>query len=287
MALKDLLVCVDQADSSLARMQLALDLATRHGSRLTALFVRERSRSQLDARKAAELGLVTADGLRNLDEQIEGAIRHAAERLGSALAASAQSSTVEAEFRVIDGSASRVVPQQARYADLCILGPDQSDGPASAEYTFSEHLLFLSGRPVLFVPDNASFTTLGRHVAVAWNSSRPAARSLNDAMPLLERAERITVLMVNPLLLPEWHTDPGGERISRHLARHGTVSEIVRIDNIAHNAIADTLQGEAQSRGADLIVAGAFGHPRLWEKFLGGVTHDLLARIRLPLFMSY
>jgi nucleotide-binding universal stress UspA family protein len=39
--------------------------------------------------------------------------------------------------------------------------------------------------------------------------------------------------------------------------------------------------------GADLIVAGAFGHPRLWEKMLGGVTHDLLARMRLPIFMSH
>jgi nucleotide-binding universal stress UspA family protein len=59
----------------------------------------------------------------------------------------------------------------------------------------------------------------------------------------------------------------------------------LRIENVHHNAIADRLQANAM--GADLIVAGAFGHPRLWEKMLGGVTHDLLARMRLPIFMSY
>lgn len=52
-------------------------------------------------------------------------------------------------------------------------------------------------------------------------------------------------------------------------------------------AIADQLQSEAQARGADLIVAGAFGHPRLWEKMLGGVTNDLIGSMRLPIFMSH
>ena len=81
---------------------------------------------------------------------------------------------------------------------------------------------------------------------MAWNSSRPAARSLNDADV-----------------------------------------EAVRIEDVPRGAIADQLQSEAQTLGADLIVAGAFGHPRLWEKMLGGVTNDLIASMRLPVFMSH
>ena len=53
------------------------------------------------------------------------------------------------------------------------------------------------------------------------------------------------------------------------------------------SAIADRLQTEAIELGADLIVAGAFGHPRLWEKMLGGVTRDLMVRMSLPVFMSH
>ena len=87
MALKDLLVYVDQTENSLVRLRLAADLAIRHGSRLTALYVREWSRAQLDARKAAELGLVSAAGLHNLDQRTEASIDAVADRLRSTLAA--------------------------------------------------------------------------------------------------------------------------------------------------------------------------------------------------------
>jgi nucleotide-binding universal stress UspA family protein len=287
MALKDLLVYVDQTDSSLVRLRLAVDLAKRHGSRLTALYVKEWTRAQLDWRKAAEFGLVSAEGLRNLDRDIDASMREAADRLRSLLQGLAREHGVESELRAVDGVAATVVPQYARYADLCILGRDQPDGPASINYTFSEHLLFLTGRPVVFVPAVPSLQTLGRNVVVAWNSSRPAARSVNDAMPIIERAERTTVVMINPSGFIDGHHAPPGEHMVEHLKRHGAPANALRVENVPHGSIADRLLGEAHAIGADLIVAGAFGHPRLWEKMLGGVTYDLLARMDLPVFMSH
>jgi nucleotide-binding universal stress UspA family protein len=287
MALKDILVHVDHHDSSLVRLRLAADLAVRHGARLTALHVREKSPAQLDLRKAAELGLVSAQGLDELDRRIETSISAVAERLRSSLATLTRDCGVAAQLRSIDGETSTAVPQYARYADLCIVGHDRSDAPASTSYTFSEQLLFVTGRPVLFVPTAGRFETLGRHIAVAWNSSRPAARSLNDALPLLERAERTTVLMVNPSSFIGAHHAPPGEQLIEHLQRHGAFAEPAQFDHVPSDTIADKLQREARLLGADLLVAGAFGHPRLWEKLLGGVTHDLLARMSLPVFMSY
>ena len=287
MALKDLLVYVDQTENSLVRLRLAADLAIRHGSRLTALYVKEWSRTQLDRRKAAELGLVSAAGMRNLDQRTEASIDAVAGRLRSTLEALTRDHGVQAELRCIDGVASTVVPQYARYADLCILGRDEPEGPASINYTFSEQLLFVTGRPVLFIPPEGSFATLGRHIAVAWNSSRPAARSLNDALPLIERAERTTVLMVNPSGFIDGRDAPPGEQMVEHLRRHGAAADGIRIETVPHGSIADKLQAEAHALGADMIVAGAFGHPRLWEKMLGGVTHDLIARMTLPIFMSH
>ncbi len=287
MSLRDIIVCIDQTEHSIVRMRLAVDLAARHGSRLTALFPREWNREQLDRRKAAELGLVSAAATHRLDNRIEASIDATAERWRSALSELTRDHDVRADFVAIGGPAAVAVPQYARYADLCILARDQPEGPPSINYTFSEQLLFVTGRPVLFVPSDESFDTLGRHVVVAWNSSRPAARSLNDALPIIERADRTSVVMIDPSDFIDTHEGPPGEQLAEHLIRHGATVDIKRIEDIAHGAIADRLQAEARALGADLIVAGAFGHPRLWEKILGGVTHDLIARMRLPIFMSH
>ncbi len=175
--LKDLVVYVDQTEDSLQRLRLAADLAVRHDSYLTVLYAREWSRAQLDRRKAAELGLVSARGLSKLDNEIEAAITAAAGKMRAILDDRALAS-LRSELLGVDGVATTVVPQYVRYADLCILGRDVPDGPASIGYTFSEQLLFVTGRPVVFVPGDRAFRSLGRHIAVAWNSSRPAARSL-------------------------------------------------------------------------------------------------------------
>jgi nucleotide-binding universal stress UspA family protein len=225
--------------------------------------------------------------MRDLERSIEASLQAAAERLRTALESLARERGVSAELRCVDGVASAIVPQHARYADLCILGRDQPEGPASVEYTFAEHLLFVTGRPVLFVPAVEPLTSLGRRIMLAWNSSRPAARSLNDALPLIERAEHTTIVMINASGFIDRHGAPPGEHMVEHLQRHGAVADAIRIENVPHGSIADRLQAEAQALGADLIVAGAFGHPRLWEKMLGGVTYDLLARMNLPIFMSH
>jgi nucleotide-binding universal stress UspA family protein len=287
MALKDLLIYVDATAESLLRLRLAVDLAARHESHLTALFLREWSRAQSDRHKTAELGLVSAQAMRDLEQNIEASMQAAANRLRTALEELSRARGVAADLRCVEGIASAVVPQHARYADLCILGRDQPEGPASIEYTFAEHLLFVTGRPVLFVPAVETLATLGRRILLAWNSSRPAARSLNDALPLIERAERTTVLMINPSGFIDGRGAPPGEQMVDHLRRHGAVADAVRIEDVALGAIADRLQAEASARGADLIIAGAFGHPRLWEKMLGGVTYDLLTRMSLPIFMSH
>lgn len=287
MALKDLLVYVDQTDGSLLRLQLAADMAIRHGSHLTALYVRQWSGQQLDLRKAGELGLVSASGLHSLDQRIEAQIDAAADRQRSLLAALARERGLRADLLAVEGVAAEAVPQYARYADLCILGGDEGGEPPAVNYSFSEQLLFVTGRPVLFIPQQASVNTLGRHIALAWNSSRPAARSLNDAMPLIELAERTSIIMVNPSGFIDGHAGPPGEQMIEHLKRHGAAANALRLENVPHHEIADRLQSEALALGADMLVAGAFGHPRLWEKMLGGVTNDLMARMRLPVFMSH
>jgi nucleotide-binding universal stress UspA family protein len=122
---------------------------------------------------------------------------------------------------------------------------------------------------------------------VAWNSSRPSTRAVNDALPLIERPERVTVLAVNPTEFAERYGALPPEQMVEHLRRHGATVEGVWLRDIPTASIADAVRHEARKHGADMIVAGAFGHPKLWEKLMGGVTRELLTRMTLPVLMSY
>ena len=287
MALKDLLVYVDPTEESLARTRLAADLASRHGSRLTALYAREWSDEQRHESSVAEMGLVTAKQMNTLHRRIEASIDETMEPVRSALDALGRQYGLTTEWRSVAGSPSVVAPQHARYADLCIVGHGAKTDPNPDQYSFSETLLFRTGRPVLFTPSARPFETLGRRIVVAWNSSRPASRSVSDALPLIERAEQTTVVTVDSADFIGKHGGLPAERIVEHLKRHGASTDLIQLENVPAWAIADQLQNSAVELGADLLVTGAFGHPRLWEKILGGVTRGLLDRMRLPIFMSY
>jgi nucleotide-binding universal stress UspA family protein len=286
-ALKDLLVHVDQSERAAERLRLAADLARRHESRLTAIFVRELNPAQVHDQSAAELGLGTAHAINRTNRRIGKSIDDTAARLQSVLDELGREHGLEVEWRCLDGIGSTLVPQHARFADLCILSQDVSVAATATGYAFSEQPLFVSGRPVVFVPAHGSFGTLGRRILVAWNSSRASTRAINDALPLIERAEQVTVLAVNPEEFAARYGAPPPEQIVQHLRRHGASVQGIWLNNVPAGSITDAVQAEARKVGADLIVVGAFGHPRLWEKLMGGVTRDLLARMQLPVLMSY
>jgi nucleotide-binding universal stress UspA family protein len=287
MALKDLLVYVDQTEGARFRLRLAADLARRHDSRLAALFVRELSQTQLDLRKKAELGLASGEHLDRLYRGIESSISEAADHLHAMCKALAREHHIEIEWRDVDGTALTVLPEHARYADLCVLGPTEADDGAAVGYKFSEQLLFVTGRPLVFVPSSGSFETLGRHIVVGWNASRPATRAVSDALSLIERAERTTVITVDSADFVDRDGAPAADQLVVHLRRHSAAVDAVKLKDVPAGSIAAALQAEAEALGADLIVTGAYGHPKIWERLVGGVTRDLLDRMSLPILMSH
>jgi nucleotide-binding universal stress UspA family protein len=287
MKLADLLVYVDQTDGAAARLHLASDLARRHGCRLIALFVRECTPAQLRRRGIAELGLVSSRQIAGLDQDIQASIAGAEERLKSLLDVLQQEGGFQAEWRAVDGSASNVVSQHARCVDLCIVGYDHPGDEHSVANTFTEKLLFVTGRPVLFIPSGVALDTLGRRIVAAWNTSPAATRALNDALPLIERAEKTTILTVNLEKFIAEHGALPVEQMTSHLKRHDLSVDVVQLQNVESDAIADTLQAKACALRADLLVVGAFGPPKFWQDIVGGVTRDLLSRMRLPILMSH
>jgi nucleotide-binding universal stress UspA family protein len=286
-ALRDILVHLDQSERASVRLRLAVDLAARHGSRLTALYTPELTPGQMASLRAAELGLASAEAMAKFNQSVHTGTSERRLQLQAALTKLCGGSHLDFEWQEVDGLASIILPQHARLADLCIVGQDGGISSESIGYEFSEQLLFVTGRPVLLVPAAGTFNTLGRHIVVAWNASRAAARALHDALPMIEHAETVTVLAADGAHVPG---RPGAlpvEAIIKHLRRHSASAELVHIHVAPDHSIAAALLAEAHRLSADLLVSGAFGHPRLWEKLLGGVTQDLLRHMNLPVMMSH
>jgi nucleotide-binding universal stress UspA family protein len=151
---------------------------------------------------------------------------------------------------------------------------------------FERGLPLATGRPVLVVPYAFERRPAGRHVMIAWNASREAARAVNDALPLLRRASHVHVVALSPVRSATAHGEEPGADIALYLARHGVKVTVSR-DDAPEVDTGNLLLSRAFDLSADLIVMGAWGHSRLREFVLGGVTRTLLESMTVPVLMSH
>jgi nucleotide-binding universal stress UspA family protein len=198
----------------------------------------------------------------------------------------ARRAVVSAQSRMLDvsvASAPDVFAKVARRFDLAIIGQAEPEAP-SLERLIVEAALFDSGRPVVIVPYvQRSSLTLDR-VMVCWDGSRSAARAVADAMPLLVRAKATEVVTVASE--PAKSDEIPGADIGHHLARHGVKVEIDSIVTVETD-VASTILSHAADISADFLVMGGYGHSRLREFVLGGVTRGILSSMTLPTLMSH
>lgn len=173
--------------------------------------------------------------------------------------------------------------EHARYADLIVLGVGRNSRDAEAKLFAG--LLMAGGRPLILVPPEAEAREPG-HVVIAWKPTREAARALHDAMPLLERARSIDLLMVGGDYKFGPRNDPANVRVLEHLARHGLDVNLV-CRNDVEASTGDTILAHARESGADLIVAGGYSHARAVEVVFGGVTRTLLEHAFVPVLFSH
>lgn len=281
MSLKDLLVHLDGTPQSAARLDLAVDLARRHEAHLTALYVVDIGLPLIamgDASGGAAIAGVI-DDMRNASlaegSRIEASFR---ERL--------RREALPGEWRQAEGMLGELIALNARYADLVILGQENPETSVPGSVGLPGDVLFGCGRPVLVVPYAGSFTSVGQRVLIGWNASRELARAVNDALPLIAKAASATVLAANPKVATDRHGEEPGADIALHLARHGvTVTVEHRVAPDVPDA--DLILNQAADMSADLLVIGAYGHSRLREFVLGGVTRTILKQMTVPVLMSH
>jgi len=207
--------------------------------------------------------------------------RAAAERF----AASAKAAAVSAETHVLDatiGGAATLFGSLARRFDLVVTGQAQREHGAS-EQLLIEAALFESGRPLLLVPYIQRGGVKLDRVIVGWDGSRTAARALADAIPFLERAKAVDVVVVAEERKQE---EIAGASIIQHLARHGIHAAAKHMPR-GDISIENVILSYAADAGADFLVMGGYGHSRLREFILGGVTRGILASMTLPVLMSH
>jgi nucleotide-binding universal stress UspA family protein len=178
--------------------------------------------------------------------------------------------------------AAESVSASARLHDLTLVLQPQHDRD-TFDNTIPLEILFQSGGPVLFVPHAHKGSIEPKRIGIAWDGSRLAARAVRDAAPFLARAHAVTIICINEEQVP---ANASATALAAHLARHGLAPHIERAS--ADRAdIHPTILSIAADTGTDLIVMGAYGHSRLRERILGGVTRAMLESMTLPTLMSH
>ena len=274
MAIRNILFQAFEGPAGKSVEDAAFSLAEIHGATLTALSVFDNTPIP-----SYVIPYVPANVAESYIDESRAAAKVLEERIKTREAATG----IQAEWRYREGDVRAVFTQHAHYTDLLVVAQGTGDDvPIGPALNLAGDLVLTAGRPILVVPWHGVKTPIGKRVLVGWNGSTEATRAINDALPILEKADAVKVITVGE---DEGRHLPGAE-IAQHLARHGVKAEADRAGDNDGPASASLLF-EAKDFGADLLVCGAWGHSRMFETVLGGVTRDLLRSMELPLLLSH
>jgi len=180
----------------------------------------------------------------------------------------------------LNGAGDRFA-RMARRFDLAIVGQPEI---GRMEWNIGETTLFESGRPTIMVPYIQKGPFKIDNVMICWDGSRAAARAVADAIPILGKSARVEIVIITNE--PGKQYDIEGADIGQHLARHGLK---VNVDRLPGGGIdvADALLSYAADSSADFMVMGGYGHSRLREFVLGGVTRSIFQSMTVPVLLSH
>ncbi|MGO4440370.1 universal stress protein [Rhizobium sp. RAF56] len=177
------------------------------------------------------------------------------------------------------------IAEQALYSDLVLVGR-QAVADKDLRRRIIDGALFQTPTPILINPSKTAVSTIVKSVLLAWDSSAEASRAARQALDLLKQAQEVHVTLVDPVALVGVNGEEPGADVATYLARHGVN---VRVDCVSSGGrrITDVLRQHAVDAAADLIVMGAYSHPRWQERLFGGVTRNMIEENVMPLFLSH
>jgi len=280
MTYRSILVHLDAAPRCAVRIDIAVRLASEHGAHLLGLA--PAGLINLPAR-----GVPTLRGEPNGLELAQAHLNERAAALVGEFRRRAQAAGLAShEGRVDVDDSARSLVQHARVHDLVVLGQTDRAAPAAGLETDIPEQVFLSaGTPTLVVPATGAVAEVGRRVVLAWNGSRESVRAARDALPLLRRALGVHLLCLERSSdlhhLSRRQLDDAGHWLARHGVPVEPHHELISGD------VGAALLERVSELGADLVVMGGYGHSRVSEFLLGGVTRRLLAQMTVPVLLSH
>jgi nucleotide-binding universal stress UspA family protein len=280
MAYKSILVHVDSSPESRARLQSSIELARRYQAHVIALAVGIEP----------DLAVFTAGGA-PIDVIVEQSKTTLAltKKIANEAQAAIDRNEVKGEARwiteVFDNSGPAFA-RQCLYADLAVLGQAQGQEQEPLLSHLLDSVLLTSGVPVFVHPNTKEPIAKLSRIQIAWSARPECANAVRNALPLLKTAEAIQLVIVDSVIGVGEHGEEPGADIALFLARHDLDVEVLRLPGDDHS-IAETLTEHAGDWPADAIVMGAYGHSRLRQVILGGVTRALLQETACPLLMSH
>ena len=277
MAFQSILVHVDDGPSSAARIRSAVDIARRFGSRMVAMIASPTPQVSVDIRQLAPADIAKLTQARETREANRALLQSCA----------AQAGLGQVEMRVLTGELIDAAVAESRCADLTILGqPERDDNGAAFARRLTENAILGSGAPVLILPYAPSMKTFGDHVLVAWDGGREAARAVRDALPMLASAKRVTVMTVGERARSGEEAARSQERLAAYLGVHGIKAKLASLADVLDDR-GEALLSRMCDLGIDLVVMGGYGHARVREIVLGGLTRTMLDSMTVPVLMSH
>ncbi|WP_210357279.1 universal stress protein [Sphingomonas beigongshangi] len=271
MSYKSVLVHVGPEPSSAASLAAAEQLARQFDATLIGVAA--------EALEPPATGFEDGLLLQTLREQVEADLAAAGQRFQDAVAESG----VRTKWLAIPSAPDRVVALHARGADI-IVASRPADGFGSSLFPSIASLVLDTATPVLVTPSHHHRELEAQRIIVGWKDTRETRRAVSDALPFLLGADQVIVAAI----CKEGRSDEatGLEEIVGRLERHGVRAE-GRLVPRQQRTVADDLEEIAHEHAADLLVLGAYGHSRLREWALGGVTQDLIDRSSRYLLFSH
>lgn len=276
--LKDVLVHLPVGSSSSAVANYAVSVARQFDSHLTGVAVAYRP-----VVSGMSYGAIPTDVIAWQQQESEKLASAALDTLTAAAKRGGINFATQT-FNAVPGEAGDLFGEIARRFDLAIVPQPDPQNPAYDDIVL-EGALFGSGRPMLVVPYIERGDAKFERIVICWDGSLTAARAIGDAMPFLKKAKSIDVLMViNDRVKSD---EVPGADIGQHLARHKLPVELHRISTAKGMDVFSTILSYIGDRGADLIVMGGYGHSRLREFILGGVTRGIIGSMTAPVLMAH
>jgi len=287
MTIRNILVPVAGAKSDQSTLETALLVARRFDGHLDALHVRVDPMRQLPLADETMIPQRLQE-LENIQKNIENRARAARAAFDVWLADNQvplcedppAAGAPSGSWGDVTGVEAEEVARRGGAYDLIVADMELARS-RDASRDALESGLFSTGRPALLAPP-ATPAQLGETILLGWNRTAQSARTVQGAMPILERAKRVVVLMV----ATGAKEGPSPQEVARTLAWHDIETEVREIKP-DRRSVGEVLLDEATTVKADLLVMGAYSHSRWREKILGGVTKYVIDHAALPVFLTH